>query len=1029
MLYFYNLTTLLQSRGFHSSASLYLLRTHKLFPKVDWERVDAGNYAVVDPVNPGVIMYLSEHDYIVMVRVAITSNRTLKVLASPGETPIAADATSDTSQNSPNPTNTTPWGELLNLRPSQDSKGRRARGRFLSLFESSLKRFLHKSKLSCSTLRGFERISMIGLTRENVVQWFQTWHDLVSWWSRGSLATTVHKAERTSFGLKLRTILVHNGISHLIARLKMMLFVVNAYLGGRRLSSTQSLGFRIRLSDGLPTMLPLFVRSGIRHGNRHYIHIWTSMLFAYKGILGTWQEPHLASGSICSKHPQIENSRAFENFKVFVGLFWDFLFNVAGAPRVRYTVKGTFFSTHAGPNHPITIYGAGVDAYLWFLLDRDSSRDSSSKDVTSWKGQSVAQQVTGCDSNYLREWLEATRQPDILLNIRKTAKMFALNMGIIDAVRQQNALFSIVKPGGIETPENSIPGKSDIARIRRKGSQEIPWVQDYILHFLGLNNQDIRFRNPTLQRLHNLYEAAGKVRTIAIVDYWTNFVLKPLHDWMFDVLNLLPQDATFDQEGRVREFAKRGYQYLYSYDLKSATDLIPLALYRALFGIILPARVLDAWFNLLVKRRFLVPRSTLKVHKDHPTRITYGTGQPMGALTSWASMALVHHALVLYAAVMTGAAHPSRLLDFKDYMVLGDDIVIANSQVAREYVRLMKSLNVPLSLHKSHISEYGMFNFANQTFVNGVNVSPVSLREEINASSLPERVEFTLRMARRGWMSLTSQRWVVNVLKRVLRPDVWTYVSPYVNERKVHPVVNWILAVMLTPGTTRYAFTGICQIGTEAFLGAQLRKGKVFGTPITSFASLIDRKRTEALQVSILGKWVNSVYSQFLTNRKRLEGYPLWVTKMVSVDLEWLFNRVFEEARSSAIQRWTEQYRLALKELQIVTNSPLQFGIEGVEIGSGRRWEDIVSFVATAEGKLPIVPDFSQETLEALSSLLPEGAEATKVRFQRQRDSFMRITNLLGMIDHLGPHGTPGANAAWEYSQSSVKTENKSPES
>jgi hypothetical protein len=76
------------------------LRTHRLFPKVDWERVEAGNYAVVDPVNPGVILYLSEQDYIVMVRVAITSNRTLKVLAVPGDSPSVSPS-SDSSAYRP----------------------------------------------------------------------------------------------------------------------------------------------------------------------------------------------------------------------------------------------------------------------------------------------------------------------------------------------------------------------------------------------------------------------------------------------------------------------------------------------------------------------------------------------------------------------------------------------------------------------------------------------------------------------------------------------------------------------------------------------------------------------------------------------------------------------------------------------------------------------------------------------------------------------------------------------------------------
>jgi hypothetical protein len=62
-----------------------------------------------------------------------------------------------------------------------------------------------------------------------------------------------------------------------------------------------------------------------------------------------------------------------------------------------------------------------------------------------------------------------------------------------------------------------------------------------------------------LGRLHALYEPAGKIRVIAIVDYWTQMVLKPLHDWMFKLLKNIPMDATFDQEGKVKAFAEKGF--------------------------------------------------------------------------------------------------------------------------------------------------------------------------------------------------------------------------------------------------------------------------------------------------------------------------------------------------------------------------------------------------------------------------------------------------------------------------------------
>lgn len=51
----------------------------------------------------------------------------------------------------------------------------------------------------------------------------------------------------------------------------------------------------------------------------------------------------------------------------------------------------------------------------------------------------------------------------------------------------------------------------------------------------------------------------------------------------------------------------------------------------------------------------------------------------MGALSSWAMLALTHHYIVLVAARRVG------LFDFTHYAILGDDIVIANDLVAATY--------------------------------------------------------------------------------------------------------------------------------------------------------------------------------------------------------------------------------------------------------------------------------------------------------------------------------------------------------
>lgn len=195
------------------------------------------------------------------------------------------------------------------------------------------------------------------------------------------------------------------------------------------------------------------------------------------------------------------------------------------------------------------------------------------------------------------------------------------------------------------------------------------------------------------------YEAAGKIRVFAIVDYWTQMASSGVHKCLFKILEkcFKENDGTFDQEGIVQKMADRGYKNAYSYDLKSATDLIPLQLYQAvlehLFG-----EVALAWLQLLVDRDYHTPSKVAK--EGGPETVRYSRGQPMGALGSWASLAVVHHAVVAFAAYRAGAG-----LDFSGYAVLGDDIVIFSKRVAKEYLAVCALFDIPIGLAKSYVSQ------------------------------------------------------------------------------------------------------------------------------------------------------------------------------------------------------------------------------------------------------------------------------------------------------------------------------------
>lgn len=73
-------------------------------------------------------------------------------------------------------------------------------------------------------------------------------------------------------------------------------------------------------------------------------------------------------------------------------------------------------------------------------------------------------------------------------------------------------------------------------------------------------------------------------------------------------------------------------------------------------------------------------------------------------------LALTHHFIVQAANYFTGSRHL-----FKDYAVLGDDVVICNKKVARRYLQIMDRLGLKVNLAKSLVSKYAL-EFAKKFF-------------------------------------------------------------------------------------------------------------------------------------------------------------------------------------------------------------------------------------------------------------------------------------------------------------------------
>jgi hypothetical protein len=230
---------------------------------------------------------------------------------------------------------------------------------------------------------------------------------------------------------------------------------------------------------------------------------------------------------------------------------------------------------------------------------------------------------------------------------------------------------------------------------------------------------------PFAGRLATKLEAAGKVRVFAMVDYWTQVALKPLHDSIFAMLKEIPSDGTFDQHKPVKALIKRSKTgYLASFDLSAATDRLPVRIQQSILAVMFNANFAQAWKSLLVDREYaLLPsvrdRPADPIHLyDESDRYRYAVGQPMGAYSSWAMLALTHHAIVQFAAFRAGVDGW-----FKDYAVLGDDVIIGTEDVAKHYLRVMEILGVEIGLAKSLISKNKSGEFAKRFYHSGVDVS------------------------------------------------------------------------------------------------------------------------------------------------------------------------------------------------------------------------------------------------------------------------------------------------------------------
>lgn len=194
---------------------------------------------------------------------------------------------------------------------------------------------------------------------------------------------------------------------------------------------------------------------------------------------------------------------------------------------------------------------------------------------------------------------------------------------------------------------------------------------------------------PLTRKLSIIHDKEGKERVIAIIDYWTQSALKPLHDRIFTILRGLECDLTFNQLGSPSVLPPTGPYH--SLDLSSATDRFPREIQEIILAEMINPEYSQSWSKLMIDQEFYVPWDD--------NFIKYEVGQPMGAYSSWSVFALSHHIIIQTAALRVGKYPTNK------YCLLGDDVVIADDLIAMSYRSIMQELGVDISPTKTHVSK------------------------------------------------------------------------------------------------------------------------------------------------------------------------------------------------------------------------------------------------------------------------------------------------------------------------------------
>jgi hypothetical protein len=507
-----------------------------------------------------------------------------------------------------------------------------------------------------------------------------------------------------NFFVHLRKINRNHGDAYTVKYLKACSVATQRVISGSPYRSLRDLHPDIpfpRLYSGLPACIGLSDRKLIRQGHPHVIRFWLTVF----GIFRVLKAPVKANISTITD-PYSGGDLILTEFSLFIkDYFWTLLSGFFSPSSVDLSAVDVLVEESSGPNG--TIAGASIFSDLFWIINNPDIKN-------------------------------------LFLKYIKLSKSNIFELKFKDMIRSlERALEE-----GAKLP---IKGRFVINGSINKPIEKV------------INGERFTFVNPT--NLENQFyggqlsfkeEAAGKLRVFAMVDIWTQSLLKPLHHSIFNLLRKLPNDGTFNQEEAFNRAIEKSiyYGHAWSVDLSSATDRLPIEIQKYLVSALTGSKVLaETWASLLVSRDYVITGdiSKLASYGLEPQRIRYAVGQPMGALSSWAMLALTHHFIVQYSVYR---ARGQYLGWYPAYEILGDDIVLFEHDIYLEYLQILSELGVPANAAKSIPSpNRSSCEFAKRSSLDDHDVSGLSWKEFFQGNNLPGKINLILRFYGRNLLA------------------------------------------------------------------------------------------------------------------------------------------------------------------------------------------------------------------------------------------------------------------------------------